>query len=195
MCACGEDNEDAQLFDTVKAVGMELCPALGVSIPVGKDSLSMRSVWQDESGQNRRQTSPLSLVVSSFAPVQDIRKTVTPDLKPVDSSLVLIDLGAGKNRLGGSALAQVYNQVGDEAPDLDDPAKFKAFWSAIQELVDKGLLWAIHDRPDGGLFITLSEMAMAGGRGFEVTLPGNSTTAKAQLFSEELGVVIQGCRP
>lgn len=191
MCACGEDNEDAQLFDTVKAVGMELCPALGVSIPVGKDSLSMRSVWQDESGQNRRQTSPLSLVVSSFAPVQDIRKTVTPDLKPVDSSLVLVDLGAGKNRLGGSALAQVYNQVGDEAPDLDDPAKFKAFWSAIQELVDKGLLLAIHDRSDGGLFITLSEMAMAGGRGFEVTLPGNSTTAKAQLFSEELGVVIQ----
>ncbi len=189
MCACGEPGEDAKLFDTVRAVGIDFCPAVGVSIPVGKDSLSMRTVWQDAGGVSHRQVAPLSLIVSAFAPVQDVRATLTPDLKPGPSELVLIDLGKGRNRLGASALAQVYNQVGDTPADADDPAVLKAFFEAMQELVAQGLLLAYHDRSDGGAVVTLAEMAMTGGRGVEVTLPGSD--ALAALFSEELGAVLQ----
>ena len=198
MCACGEDGEDARLFDTVAAVGLDLCPALGVSIPVGKDSLSMRTVWQDAAGAPHRQTAPLSLIVSAFAPVRDVRRTVTPDLKPGKSVLLLLDLGGGKNRLGGSALAQVHNQAGDVPPDLDDPAAFRAFWAAMQELVERGLLRACHDRSDGGTIVALAEMAMAGGRGFDAILEtdgagddGAVPRWAGPLFSEELGVVLQ----
>lgn len=189
MCACGEPGEDAKLFDTVRAVGLEFCPAVGVSIPVGKDSLSMRTVWQDAQGASHRQVAPLSLIVSAFAPVRDVRKTVTPDLKPGDSTLLLLDLGKGRNRLGASALAQVYNQLGDAAPDADDPAMLKAFFEAVQELVDRRLLRAYHDRSDGGLVVALAEMAFTGGRGVRAALPG--TDALAALFSEEPGAVLQ----
>jgi phosphoribosylformylglycinamidine synthase len=189
MCACGEQGEDAKLFDTVKAVGIDFCPQVGVSIPVGKDSLSMRTVWQDAKGASHRQVAPLSLIVTAFAPVQDVRKTVTPDLKPGSSSLLLIDLGQGKNRLGASALAQVYNQVGEHAADADDPALLKSFFEAIQELVLQKLLLAYHDRSDGGLAVTLTEMAISGGRGMTVELQG--ACALGTLFNEELGAVLQ----
>jgi len=189
MCACGEAGEDARLFDTVSAVGMEFCPQVGISIPVGKDSLSMRTVWQDSNGVSHRQVAPLSLIVSAFAPVKDVRKTLTPDLKPGISVLLLIDLAKGRNRLGASALAQVYNQVGDTAADADDPVLLKAFFTAMQELVAKGLLLAYHDRSDGGTVVTLAEMAFSGGRGLQVELPGKEPLAA--LFSEELGAVVQ----
>jgi len=189
MCACGEPGEDAELFDTVRAVGLAFCPALGVAIPVGKDSLSMRTVWTDGAGASHRQVAPLSLIVSAFAPVSDVRKTVTPDLKPGASLLALVDLGRGQNRLGGSALAQVYNQVGDRPPDCDDPALLRAFFDAMQEAVGCGLLLAYHDRSDGGAIVTLAEMAMTGGRGLHADLPGDR--AFESLFSEELGAVLQ----
>lgn len=191
MCACGEEGEDAALFDTVRAVGLEFCPALGVSIPVGKDSLSMRTVWQDEDETERKMIGPLSLIVSAFAPVFDARKVVTPDLKPERSGLILIDLGNGKNRLGGSALAQVFNQVGDCSPDMDDPAVLKACFDAIQEMVQDELLLACHDRSDGGLAVTLSEMAFAGRRGVSVELKGLGDDLLSILFSEEPGIVLQ----
>jgi phosphoribosylformylglycinamidine synthase len=194
MCACGEPGEDARLFDTVAAVALDLCPRLGVSIPVGKDSLSMRTVWQDDGGAAHRQTAPLSLIVSAFAPVRDVRKSVTPDLKPGESLLVLVDLGLGQNRLGGSALAQVYNQVGDRAPDLEDPALFMRFFAAMQQLVERQLLLAYHDRSDGGVAVALVEMAMAGGRGVDVNLFGAPDAPLAPLFTEELGVVLQIAR-
>jgi phosphoribosylformylglycinamidine synthase len=189
MAACGEAGEDAKLFDTVASVGMTFCPQLGVSIPVGKDSLSMRTVWQDEKGASHRQLAPLSLIVSAFASVQDVRKTLTPDLKPGASELLLIDLGRGRNRLGASVLAQVYNQVGNEAADADDPALLRRFFDAMQTLVAEGALLAYHDRSDGGVVVTLAEMAMAGGRGVEINLPGREPLAA--LFSEELGAVLQ----
>jgi phosphoribosylformylglycinamidine synthase len=191
MCACGETGEDARLFDTVAAVGLDLCPRLGVSIPVGKDSLSMRTLWQDDSGDHR-QTAPLSLIVSAFAPVRDVRKTVTPDLKGGDSALVLIDLGGGRDRLGGSCLAQACNQAGDTPPDVDEPERLAAFFAAVQELVAAGSLLAYHDRSDGGVAVTLAEMALAGGRGVEADLaPGDPL---ARLFAEELGAVVQVAR-
>jgi len=189
MCACGEGGEDARLFDTVRAVGMEFCPRVGVSIPVGKDSLSMRTVWQDSQGASHRQVAPLSLIVSAFAPVRDVRKTLTPDLKPGASELLLIDLGKGRNRLGASALAQVYNQSGETPPDADDPLLLAAFFAAVQELVSKGLLLAYHDRSDGGAIVTLAEMVITGGRGVKAALPG--ACALAALFSEEPGAVLQ----
>ncbi len=170
MVAAGEPGEDANLYDTVKAVGMELCPALGICIPVGKDSMSMRTSWQDSSGKDHKQVSPLSLLVTGFASVEDIRRTVTPDLKSTESALLLIDLGGGKNRLGGSTLAQVYNQIGSEAPDLDDPEQFKGFFNAIQELLAKELILSYHDRSDGGLLATVAEMAIAGRKGINVVL-------------------------
>ena len=191
MCACGEAGEDAALFDTVRAVGMEFCPALGISIPVGKDSLSMRTVWQDADGTERKVIGPLSLIVSAFAPVRDVRKVVTPDLKPGRSELFLLDLGEGRNRLGGSALAQVFNQVGDCPPDMDNPDLLKRFWGAMQELVDDELLLACHDRSDGGLAVSLCEMAFAGRRGMDVDLGGLGTDVLAVLFSEEPGMVLQ----
>ena len=191
MCACGEDCEDAALFDTVSAVGMDLCPALGVSIPVGKDSLSMRTVWDSSDGVSHKQTAPLSLVISAFAPVRDVRRTVTPDLKPDASVLLLLDLGAGRNRLGGSILAQVHNQVGDTCPDLDDPGLFVRFFAAIQELIETELILAYHDRSDGGLFVTVAEMAFAGRQGVDLNLDALSGDTLAVLFAEELGAVIQ----
>ena len=192
MAACGYQGEDAALYDTVKAVGMELCPALGISIPVGKDSLSMKSVWSDESG-NHEMVSPLSLIVSAFAPVADIRKTLTPQLRTDmgKTDLILLDLGQGQNRLGGSALAQVYKSTGEHTPDLDDAALFKNFFHAIQALNQQGLLLAYHDRSDGGLFATLAEMAFAGRTGVDIYLDELGEDALAILFAEELGAVIQ----
>ena len=192
MCACGEDGEDASLYDTVQAVGMALCPALGISIPVGKDSLSMRTVWETSGGTAEKMTAPLSLVVSAFAPVRDVRKTVTPDLKPCpDSVLLAIDLGTGRTRLGGSALCQVYGQVGGECPDLDDPALFVRFFVAIQDLVSEGLLLAYHDRSDGGVFVTLMEMALGGRTGVHADVTALGAEPLAALFNEELGAVLQ----
>jgi len=191
MCACGEAGEDAALFDTVQAVGLEFCPALGISIPVGKDSLSMRTVWQDGDGTERKVIGPLSLIVSAFAPVQDVRKVVTPDLKAGRSQLFLLDLGQGRNRLGGSALAQVFNQVGDVPPDMDNPALMRQCWGAMQELVDDALLLACHDRSDGGLIVSLCEMAFAGRRGMDLDLTGLGADVLAVLFSEEPGIVLQ----
>ena len=216
MAACGQPGQDAALFDTVKAVGMELCPALGISIPVGKDSLSMRTTWNDN-GEAKAVISPVSLIVSSFAPVHDVRKTLTPQLRTDlgDTSLILVDLGRGKNRLGASSLAQVTNQVGNDTPDLDNPQDLKAFFAAIQQLNADGKLLAYHDRSDGGLYATLCEMAFAGRAGVSVNLDiltmegehasdhGDAKNWAAQvserrnemtlraLFSEELGAVIQ----
>ncbi len=194
MCACGEPGEDANLFDTVHTVARDLCPKLGISIPVGKDSLSMRTVWQAPDGTPEKMVSPLSLIVSSFAPVRDARLTVTPDIKPGESALILVDLGDSRHRLGGSALAQVFNQVGDQAPDIDDPALFGRFFKAMQELVQKGLLLACHDRSDGGLLVTLAEMAIGGRRGLNIVLHGLGRDPLPILFSEELGVVLQVAR-
>lgn len=196
MAACGHEGEDARLFDTVKAVGMELCPELGVSVPVGKDSLSMKSVWQHEGGK-REMFSPLSLIISAFAPVTDIRKTVTPELKldQGDTDLILLDLGDGQHRLGGSALAQVYGKTGEAVPDVDDAALLKSFFQGIQRLNSEGLLLAYHDRSDGGLFATLAEMAFAARCGLKVhleTLMGDRCGDEVRiLFSEELGAVLQ----
>ncbi len=195
MAAAGHPGEDENLYDTVKTVGMDLCPALGIAIPVGKDSMSMRTQWQ-ENGEEKSVTSPLSLVISAFAPVQDIRKTVTPQLRTDqgDTDLLLIDLGRDHNRLGGSALAQVYGQVGDSAPDVNSSEDLKGFFNAIQELMDKDLLLAYHDRSDGGLFTTLIEMAFAGHTGVSIDLDklaGNKSMVLPALFNEELGAVIQ----
>jgi len=197
MAACGHDGEDARLYDTVKAVGMELCPELGISIPVGKDSLSMKSVWQarNEQGdeEKREMVSPLSLIVSAFAPVTDVRKTLTPELQldQGETDLMLIDLGEGRNRLGGSALAQVYGVTGKSAADVNSAALLKAFFEAIQALNQDGLLLAYHDRSDGGLFTTLLEMAFAARSGLDVRLDSLASDALSILFNEELGAVIQ----
>ncbi len=204
MVAAGEAGEDANLYDTVKAVGMELCPALGICIPVGKDSMSMRTSWKDSGGKDQKQVSPLSLMVTAFSSVEDVRKTATPDLKSTDSALLLLDLGAGKNRMGGSTLAQVYNQIGNATPDLDDPEKFVGFFNAVQELLATDNILSYHDRGDGGLLATLAEMAIAGRKGMNVVLdkiaggqrsvvatPEPKDSALAPLFSEELGAVIE----
>ncbi len=194
MAAAGEAGEDEKLFDTVRAVGMELCPALGIAIPVGKDSLSMRTQWR-EAEADKKVVSPLSLIVSAFAPVTDIRHTLTPQLDTgTPSELWLIDLGAGRNRLGASALAQVYGQVGSEGPDLDQPARLSAFFAAIQQLNRAGLLLAYHDRSDGGLFVTLAEMAFAARTGLRIELDRlikREDELLPALFAEELGAVIQ----
>ena len=193
MCAAGHEGEDAILYDTVKAVGMELCPDLQVTIPVGKDSMSMKTAWQDEQGTDKAVTAPLSLVISAFGAVTDIRKTVTPQLRTDkgDSALMLIDLGEGKNRLGGSCLAQVYSQLGDSPADVDTPARLGAFFNAVQTLIDKKLVLAYHDRSDGGLFTTIAEMAFAGKTGVSVNLDSLSGDDLSVLFNEELGAVIQ----
>ena len=191
MAAAGFQGEDAVLFNTVKAVGMELCPELGIAIPVGKDSLSMKTVWTDN-GSEKTMTAPLSLVVTAFAPVIDASKTLTPQLRDVENSvLILIDLGAGKNRLGASVLAQVYNQMGDDCPDLDDPELLKAFFNAIQTLNSQGKLLAYHDRSDGGLLTTVSEMIFAGRLGASLSLDNLGDDALSALFNEELGAVLQ----
>ncbi len=192
MAAAGHPGEDARLFDTVQAVGMELCPALGIAIPVGKDSLSMKTVW-DAGGERKSVVGPLSLIVSAFAPVPDLRRTLTPQLRADrgDTDLILIDLGRGKNRLGGSALAQVYNQLGDAVPDLDQPEDLAAFFALIQELNAAGRLLAYHDRSDGGLLAVLAEMMFAGGRGVTVLLDDLGEELLPALFAEELGAVVQ----
>ncbi len=191
MAACGQGDEDARLFDTVKAVGAELAPALGIAIPVGKDSLSMKAQWQ-QNGEARTQTAPLSLIVTAFAPVADVRRSLTPQLAAEPSTaLVLIDLGNGRNRMGGSILAQVYNQLGDVAPDLDLPAQLKAAFTLVQKLNAEGRVLAYHDRSDGGLFATVVEMALAGRSGVTVQLDALGIDAMAALFNEELGMVLQ----
>ncbi|MGD8853453.1 MAG: phosphoribosylformylglycinamidine synthase [Gammaproteobacteria bacterium] len=192
MASAGHPGEDAGLFDTVRAVGEELCPRLGIAIPVGKDSLSMKTVWE-EKGEQRTVTGPLSLIVTAFAPVDDLRRTLTPQPRRDcgDTDLILIDLGKGHNRLAGSALAQVYKQVGHRPPDLDDPDALKAFFEAVQDLNQADLLLAYHDRADGGLFATLCEMAFAGHCGLEVQLDELGDDQVAALFSEELGAVLQ----
>jgi phosphoribosylformylglycinamidine synthase len=191
MAPAGHPGEDAILFDTVKAVGKELCPALGIAIPVGKDSMSMKSVW-GEAGE-QAVTAPLSLVISAFAPVADVRKTLTPQLRTDqgDTELLLIDLGEGNNRLGGSALAQVYKQLGRTPPDLDNAALLRGFFAAVQALNAAGLLLAYHDRSDGGLLVSICEMAFAGHAGVSLVLDNSGVDAATQLFSEELGAVLQ----
>ncbi|HZR36707.1 MAG TPA: phosphoribosylformylglycinamidine synthase, partial [Nevskia sp.] len=192
MAAAGHGDEDARLYDTVRAVGEELCPELGIAIPVGKDSLSMRAVWQQD-GAPRTQTAPLTLIISAFAPVLDVRASLTPQLRTDAGAtrLLLIDLGNGRNRLGGSALAQVYNAVGDRAPDLDDPRQLKHAFIQVQRLNAAGKLLAYHDRSDGGLYATLCEMAFAGHCGLDVSLDAFGADPHAALFSEELGMVLQ----
>jgi phosphoribosylformylglycinamidine synthase len=171
---------------------MELCPQLGISIPVGKDSMSMKTVWE-EGGEKKAVTAPISLVITAFAPTPDARKALTPQLRTDlgATQLILIDLGAGKNRLGGSALAQVYGAVGAVAPDVDDAARLKAFFAGVQQLNCEGKLLAYHDRSDGGLFVTLAEMAFAGHAGIDVDLSGLPGNAAEILFNEELGAVLQ----
>ncbi|MGA0611047.1 phosphoribosylformylglycinamidine synthase [Caldimonas sp. KR1-144] len=221
MAACGEPGEDAALYDTVKAVGMELCPALGISVPVGKDSLSMRTRWSEggQGGAIKQVTAPVSLIVSAFATLDDVRGTLTPQLQPGDTTLLLIDLGNGRNRMGGSILAQTLNQFGDVVPDLDDAAQLKALVDAINRLRGEGKLLAYHDRSDGGLWAAVCEMAFAGHLGVSLNVDllvtesdgindsraeygdsknwasqvgerRNELTLKA-LFAEELGAVIQ----
>ncbi|HMX22516.1 MAG TPA: phosphoribosylformylglycinamidine synthase, partial [Accumulibacter sp.] len=215
MAAAGVPGEDARLFDTVRAVS-DLCQRLGVSIPVGKDSLSMRTAWQDGDGNRREVVSPLSLIVTSFARVQDARRTLTPQLvlDAGDSDLLLIDLGGGRNRLGGSALAQVYDAIGEDAPDLEHPERLAAFFTAIRQLAAEDRLLAYHDRSDGGLFATVCEMAFAAHCGVSIDTDGlcydpliNDVDGNEKrpnllggrsfemlvraLFNEELGAVIQ----
>jgi phosphoribosylformylglycinamidine synthase len=174
-------------------VALELCPALGISIPVGKDSMSMKTVWQDAEGKQRAVTAPLSLIVSAFSPVMDVRKTLTPQLRTDkgETDLILVDLGKGANRLGGSALAQVYGQLGDEAPDVDDPRVLRLFFHVIQALNELGFAYAYHDRSDGGLLATICEMAFAGHTGVRIDLTELGSDPIAALFNEELGAVLQ----
>jgi phosphoribosylformylglycinamidine synthase len=194
MAAAGVPGEDAALFDTVKAVALDLCPALGISIPVGKDSMSMRTTWTDDQGP-QSVTSPVSLIVSAFGPCDDVRGTLTPQLRTDcgPTVLVLADLAPGRARLGGSILAQVYGQVGNVVPDVDDPAAIKGLYAALAELRADDLVLAYHDRSDGGLIVTLCEMAFAGHAG--VTLDAGTVAPEAdliaQLFNEELGAVMQ----
>ena len=223
MAACGEPGQDAALFETVKAVGMELCPALGVSIPVGKDSLSMRTVWKDDANhaEAKKVTSPVSLIVSAFATLADVRGTLTPQLNrdEADTTLILVDLGKGQKRMGGSILAQTLSLEGGAVPDLDDPQDLVNLVNAINALRAQGHLLAYHDRSDGGLFSTVCEMAFAGNVGVSLNIDmllvegdgitdsrmdmGDSKNWASQigarrdelsikaLFNEELGVVIQ----
>lgn len=184
--------ERARLYEAVQAIGMELCPDLGIAIPVGKDSMSMQTVWQ-EGEEKKSVTAPLSLNITAFAPVYDIRKTVTPQLRldQGETTLMLVDLGAGKNRLGGSVLAQVYKQLGNQAPDVDSSQLLKNYFYAIQEMLDNKLLVAYHDRSDGGLFVTAVEMAFAGHCGLNINLDSLGSDDQAALFNEELGGVLQ----
>ncbi|MFK8050337.1 MAG: phosphoribosylformylglycinamidine synthase [Halioglobus sp.] len=191
MCAAGYGSEDETLFDTVRAVGMDFCPELGITIPVGKDSMSMRTTWSDGS-VDKAVTAPMSLIISAFAPITDARLSVTPQLIPgAQAKLLLVDLGRGANRLAGSALAQVTGQLGDEVPDIESAKDLKAFFEFTQELLADGSVLAYHDRSDGGLFTTLVEMAFAGRCGLDVNLTNMSGSPLEQLFSEEAGAVFQ----
>ncbi len=192
MAAAGHPGEDANLFDTVKAVGDELCRALGVAIPVGKDSMSMRTRWEDENGEHNV-VAPVSLIISAFAPVSDVTRHLTPQLRQTEeaSYLLLFDLGQGKNRLGGSCLAQAYGRTGGKTPDLDDPGLLKGLFAAVQELNARDMLLAYHDRSDGGLLATVAEMIFASRLGATLTLDGSRVELLKRLFSEEVGVVVQ----
>ena len=195
MSPAGHPGEDAGLYEAVKAIGEELCPALGLTIPVGKDSMSMRTQWE-ENGEQKSVTSPMSLIITAFGVVEDIRKTVTPEIRidQGDTRLVAIDLSKGKKRLGGSCLAQVYKQLGNETPDVDSPEVLKGFFNAMQTLVRNKQLIAYHDISDGGLFTTVVEMAFAGHTGVDIDLTQLTTTSGNDvdvLFNEELGAVIQ----
>ena len=193
MAPAGHEGEDAGLYEAVKAVGMELCPQLGITIPVGKDSMSMKTVWTDEQGESKSVTAPLSLIASAFSPVIDVSKTLTPVLQTQkgDTDLILIDLGKAHNRLGASALAQVYKSVGSHAADLDDPQALKHFFDVVQALNEEGVILAYHDRSDGGLLATLCEMSFAGHVGVSVNIAECGDEAISALFAEELGAVIQ----
>ncbi|NQZ24845.1 MAG: phosphoribosylformylglycinamidine synthase [Colwellia sp.] len=200
MSPAGHPGEDAGLYEAVKAIGEELCPALGLTIPVGKDSMSMRTQWTEE-GIDKSVTSPMSLIITAFGVVEDIRKTVTPELRSDkgETRLVAIDLSKGKKRLGGSCLAQVYKQLGNETPDVDSPEVLKGFFNAMQALVRAEKLVAYHDISDGGLFTTVTEMAFAGHTGVDIDISKLVTTNEANgasddlatLFNEELGAVMQ----
>jgi phosphoribosylformylglycinamidine synthase len=192
MAAAGHPGEDANLYDTVKAVGDELCRDLGVAIPVGKDSMSMRTRWDDGDGEHNV-VAPVSLIVSAFAPVTDVRAHLTPQLRKTDepSYLLLLDLADGRNRLGGSCLAQAYARPGGQTPDLDDPALLRGMFAAVQELNSREMLLAYHDRSDGGLLATLAEMIFASRLGVTATLSGSRVELLRRLFSEEPGAVVQ----
>ncbi|HEV7605979.1 MAG TPA: phosphoribosylformylglycinamidine synthase [Steroidobacteraceae bacterium] len=194
MAACGEPGEDAALYATVHTVGEQLCPALGIAIPVGKDSLSMKTAW-GEGAARKSVVAPVSLIISAFAPVADVRKTWTPQLRTDlgATALLLIDLGAGADRLGGSALVQVFGELGATPPDLADPKRLLQLAAALRELRTQNLVLAYHDRSDGGVFATLAEMAFAGHCGLDVKLPATqgANGAAGALFAEELGVVLQ----
>ncbi len=200
MAPAGHPGEDAILYDTVKTVGMEICPQLGLTIPVGKDSMSMKTVWQDQ-GVDKSVTAPLSLIITAFTPVSDVRKTLTPQIRTDidDTGLLLIDLGNGENRLAGSALAQTCKQIGEVPPDVDDAQQLKAFFNVFQQLNSQGKIISWHDRSDGGLFACLCEMAFAGHCGLNIQLDSmmmnsqndDRSDAVSVLFNEEIGGVIQ----
>ena len=192
MAAAGHDGEDSALYDAVETVGLELCPALGIAVPVGKDSMSMKTVWQD-GDESKAVISPVSLNITTFAPVEDVRKTVTPELRMDlgETELLLIDLGKGQNRVGASCLAQVYNQIGDISADLDDSQDLLNLFNATQSMIADDLMVAYHDRSDGGLLITLVEMAFAGHCGLNIDISALGDESTAALCAEEVGVVIQ----
>ena len=196
MCAAGSPGEDEKLYRTVEAVGMDLCPKLGITIPVGKDSMSMRTAWQSD-GQDKSVTSPLSLIITAFSPVLDVRKTLTPQLRTDcgDTALLLMDVNKGAERLGGSILAQVYSEFGCSIPDVDDSNALLGFFNAMQSSIEDDDILAYHDRSDGGLLATLAEMSFAGHVGITVDINrgihGSKSTAFSALFNEELGAVIQ----
>ena len=196
MCASGSPGEDEKLYRTVEAVGMDLCPKLGITIPVGKDSMSMRTAWQSD-GQDKSVTSPLSLIITAFSPVLDVRKTLTPQLRTDcgDTALLLMDVNKGAERLGGSILAQVYSEFGCSIPDVDDSNALLGFFNAMQSSIEDDDILAYHDRSDGGLLATLAEMSFAGHVGITVDINrgihGSKSTAFSALFNEELGAVIQ----
>lgn len=192
MAPAGHPGEDVGLYEMARTIGEELCPALGICIPVGKDSMSMRATWDEGSGK-KSVTAPLSLIVTAFAPVKDVRKTVTPQLRTDlgDTDLIYVDLGRMQNRMGGSIYAQVTNQVGQSAPDVDDAATLKAFFNTVQTLLSRDKILAYHDRSDGGLFATLAEMSFAGKTGLTVSIDRLGDDAAAVLFNEELGAVLQ----
>lgn len=191
MCAAGHPGEDEKLYRTVEAVGMELCPQLGITVPVGKDSMSMRTAWQ-QGEEEKSVTAPLSLIITAFSPVLDVCKTLTPQLRTCqgDNELLLLDLGGGAKRLGGSILAQVYSEMGEQSPDVDDVDALKGFFLAMQQSIEAGEILAYHDRSDGGLLATIVEMSFAGHVGVSINLSGLGETIAA-LFNEELGAVVQ----
>lgn len=198
MCAAGHKGEDEKLFRTVEAIGMELCPQLGMTIPVGKDSMSMRSTWQSEAGEQKAVTAPMSVVISAFAPVQDVRRTLTPQLRmdQGDTQLLFVDLAGKQQRLGASILAQVYNQLGDQVADVDNASTLKSFFAALQSCLADELVVAYHDRSDGGLLATVLEMAFAGRCGVDLDIASfcaedNEAAVLSALFNEELGCVLQ----